>query len=99
MNAKQILLVDDDASLSAIIRQMLEGCGYAVTYAGTAEKAYNLLTDQRFHLILLDINLPDATGFEICRTLREASSVPVIFASARTSEDDRICGLEIGGDD
>lgn len=99
MNPKQILLVDDDASLSAIIRQMLEGCGYAVTHAASAEEAYSLLTEHRFHLILLDINLPDATGFEICRTLREASSVPVIFASARTSEDDRICGLEIGGDD
>ena len=53
MNPKQILLVDDDASLSAIIRQMLEGCGYAVTHAGTAEEAYTLLTDQRFHLIRL----------------------------------------------
>ena len=99
MNQKQILLVDDDASLSAIIRQMLEGCGYAVTHAASAEEAYSLLTDHRFHLILLDINLPDATGFEICRTIRAASSVPVIFASARTSEDDRIRGLEIGGDD
>ena len=99
MNRKQILLVDDDASLSALIRQMLEGCGYAVTYAETAEAAYDLLGKQRFHLLLLDINLPDATGFEICKTLREASDVPVIFASARTAEDDRICGLEIGGDD
>lgn len=99
MNQKQILLVDDDTALSAIIRQMLEGCGYAVTYAETAEAAYDLLAKQRFHLLLLDINLPDATGFEICRTLREASNVPVIFASARTAEDDRIRGLEIGGDD
>ncbi len=99
MNQKQILLVDDDTALSAIIRQMLEGCGYAVTYAETAEAAYDLLAKQRFHLLLLDINLPDATGFEVCRTLREASNVPVIFASARTAEDDRIRGLEIGGDD
>ena len=99
MNPKKILLVDDDASLSAIIKEMLEGCGYAVTYAGNAEEAFSLLTGQCFHLILLDINLPDATGFDICRTLREASSVPVIFASARTAEDDRIRGLEIGGDD
>lgn len=99
MNQKQILLVDDDTALSAIIRQMLEGCGYAVTYAETAEAAYDLLAKQRFHLLLLDINLPDTTGFEVCRTLREASNVPVIFASARTAEDDRIRGLEIGGDD
>ena len=98
MNPKQILLVDDDTALSAIIKQMLEGCGYAVTHAETAEQAYDLLAKQRFQL-LLDINLPDATGFEICKTLRQASSVPVIFASARTAEDDRIRGLEIGGDD
>lgn len=99
MERKHILLVDDDTSLSNIIRQMLEGCGYVVSYAETAEQAFALLAEQRFHLILLDINLPDATGFEICKSLREASSVPVIFASARTAEDDRVHGLEIGGDD
>ena len=99
MNQKRILLADDDTSLSEVIIQMLNGCGYAVTHAETAEEAYELLTKQRFHLILLDINLPDATGFDICRRLRETSSVPVIFASARTSEDDRIRGLELGGDD
>ena len=99
MNQKRILLADDDTSLSEVIIQMLNGCGYAVTHAETAGEAYELLTKQRFHLILLDINLPDATGFDICRRLRETSSVPVIFASARTSEDDRIRGLELGGDD
>ena len=99
MNRKHILLVDDDEALSGIIMQMLEGCGYAVSRAETAAQAYDLLAAQRFHLILLDINLPDGTGFEVCKALREASSVPVIFASARTAEDDRIYGLEIGGDD
>ncbi|HAG13941.1 MAG TPA: DNA-binding response regulator [Ruminococcus sp.] len=99
MERKHILLVDDDAALSAVIMQMLEGCGYAVSHAEHAEAAFDLLAQQRFHLILLDINLPDATGFEICRKLRESSSIPVIFASARTAEDDRVHGLEIGGDD
>ena len=99
MNRKQILLVDDDTALSALIVQMLEGCGYGVRHAQSAEEAFDLLAKQRFHLILLDINLPDATGFEVCKSLREISSVPVIFASARTAEDDRVRGLEIGGDD
>ena len=50
-------------------------------------------------MILLDINLPDGTGFELCKELRRVSNVPVIFASARTSEDDKITGLDMGGDD
>jgi two-component system response regulator VicR len=49
--------------------------------------------------VLLDVNLPDGTGFDVCRQLRSACSVPVIFASARTSEDDRVTGFDIGGDD
>ena len=99
MERKQILLVDDDTALAQIMAQMLEGCGFAVTKAETAAEAYDLLGAQRFHLLLLDINLPDATGFELCAELRKVSSVPVIFASARTAEDDRIKGLEIGADD
>ena len=99
MERKQILLVDDDNDLSAVIAQMLEGCGYAVSHAETAEQAFDLLAEKRFHLVQLDINLPDATGFDICKELRRVSGVPVIFASARTAEDDRVHGLEIGGDD
>ena len=99
MERKHILLVDDDDALSAVIMQMLEGCGYAVSRAASAEAAFDLLASARFHLILLDINLPDGTGFDVCKSLREFSSIPVIFASARTAEDDRIRGLELGGDD
>ena len=54
---------------------------------------------KRYDLIILDINLPDGTGFEVCEELRRVSNVPVIFASARTSVDDRINGFEKGGDD
>lgn len=99
MSAKKILIVDDDSDLSFIISEMLEGCGYETSRAENAEQAFDMLTDGKFHLILLDINLPDSTGFEICRQLREFSDVPVIFASARTSEDDRITGFDTGGDD
>lgn len=99
MSPKQILIIDDDEDLSFIISEMLESYGYGVTCAQNSEKAFELLSDNTYHLILLDINLPDTTGFELCRALRRVSTVPVIFASARTSETDRITGFDIGGDD
>lgn len=99
MQDKHILIIDDDEDLSFIICEMLEGYGYKVTCAGNTEQAFELLENNTYHLILLDINLPDGTGFEVCKELRRVSTVPVIFASARTSEDDRVTGFDIGGDD
>lgn len=99
MNGKHILIIDDDEDLSLIISDMLESYGYQTTCAKTGEEAFGLLTDHIYHVILLDINLPNTTGFELCQELRRTSTVPVIFASARTSETDRITGFEIGGDD
>ena len=96
---KNILIIDDDADLSFVITDMLESYGYNVTSAENAEQSFQLLGRMSFDLILLDINLPDSTGFEICKELRRVSNVPVIFASARTSESDRITGFDIGGDD
>lgn len=96
---RKILIVDDDTDLSDIICDFLRGCGYSTSHATDAEEAFRLLGSQRFSLVLLDINLPDATGFEICSELRRVSQVPVIFASARTAEDDRITGFDTGGDD
>ena len=96
---KEILIVDDDNDLAFIISEMLESYGYIVTTAESGEEAFDLLTRHSYHLILLDINLPDTTGLELCRELRKVSQVPVIFASARTSETDRITGFDIGGDD
>ena len=96
---REILIIDDDADLSMIISDMLSDQGYSVTCSGSSEEAFALLSDRTFHLILLDINLPDAEGFDVCRELRRVSEVPVIFASARTSETDRVTGLDLGGDD
>ncbi len=96
---KKILIVDDDEDLSYIISDLLENYGYQTSWAKDEKTAFSILAENTFHLILLDINLPDSTGFALCQKLREASTVPVIFASARTSEDDRITGLDLGGDD
>lgn len=96
---RKILMIDDDEDLSFIISEMLSNYGYGVTCATTGEEAFSLLSKETFHLLLLDINLPDETGFELCAELRKVSTVPVIFASARTGEDDRVTGFDIGGDD
>lgn len=96
---RQILIIDDDEDLSFIISEMLESYGYEVTCASDSARAFEMLGKNTYHLILLDINLPDTTGFELCKELRRISTVPVIFASARTSETDRITGFDIGGDD
>lgn len=96
---RTILIVDDDLDLSMLIQDMLEDNGYASLYAASLDEAYEVLTDNRCDLILLDINLPDGTGFTLCQELRQSSQIPIIFASARTSEDDKVNGLDMGGDD
>ena len=91
---ENILIVDDDEDLSNIISDMLEDYGYHVSRAEDSKAAFALLSENTYHLILLDINLPDSSGFELCEELRKVSTVPVIFASARTSETDRIAGFD-----
>ena len=95
----KILIIDDDEDLSMIISDMLQSYGYKVTCAENSETAFDLLSENTYHIILLDINLPDSDGFELCKELRRTSTIPVIFASARTSETDRITGFDNGGDD
>lgn len=99
MQKRQVLVIDDDEDLSYIISDMLENYGYGVTCANNSDRAFELLTCHNYQVILMDINLPGMSGFEICRELRRVSKVPVLFASARTNEDDRITGFDIGGDD
>ncbi len=99
MNGKRILIIDDDADLSFIMSEMLNDHGYETDFVSTGTEAFEKLTHGSYHLLILDINLPDETGFELCKELRKVSDVPVIFASARTSETDRITGFDIGGDD
>ena len=99
MKQVQIMIIDDDVDLSMLIEDMLLDEGYSVLHCTSMEDAYEKLEKETPQLILLDINLPDGTGFSLCQELRKRSKVPIIFASARTSEEDRINGLEIGGDD
>lgn len=94
----KILIVDDDKSLSFIMGEALKRHDYEVKLAYSEEECYQILEKNTFHLIILDINLPDSTGFQICKDLRRKSNIPIIFASARSSVTDRVDALDLGGD-
>jgi DNA-binding response OmpR family regulator len=94
----KILIVDDDKDLSFIISETLSKYGFITTLAYDGEEAYGLLEKNKYDIVVLDINLPDSSGFEICKEIRKMSKVPIIFASARSSVTDRVDGLEMGGD-
>lgn len=95
----RILIVEDEPSIVDTIQFPLETDGCSTESCGTGEEALSLLTKERFDLVVLDIGLPDMTGFEVCRRIRTTSNVPILFLTARSEEIDRVVGLEIGGDD
>lgn len=99
MKNYDVVIIDDDEDLAMIAKDLLEDEGYEVKWLESGEEGYEFLKDNTAKLIILDINLPGDTGFEFCKELRKNSTVPVIFVSARTSENDRITGLDLGGDD
>jgi DNA-binding response OmpR family regulator len=95
----RLLLVEDDESLALGIEFSLKDGGYEVSRASTVEGGKNLFHLELFHLILLDVNLPDGNGYELCKYIREKSDVPIIFLTACDEEVNIVQGLEIGGDD
>lgn len=99
MNNRDILILDDDIDLAMIASDTLEDHGYTVKIVGSIDEAYSLMEETKFKLIILDINLPEGTGFDFCTEIRKESTIPIIFISARTSDTDKVRGLDIGGDD
>lgn len=95
----RILVVDDEESISQFVSYNLRKEGYEVTVADDGDKAIAMLAEDTFDLVILDIMLPGADGYEVCRRLRAGSDTPVLFLSARDTELDKVVGLEIGGDD
>jgi DNA-binding response OmpR family regulator len=95
----RILVVEDEATLRSTVAYNLNKAGHEVRTAGDGEQALALAAAEQPDLVVLDIMLPVMDGFEVCRQLRQRSSVPVIFLTARDDEIDRVVGLEIGGDD
>ncbi|MGB8454682.1 MAG: response regulator transcription factor [Anaerocolumna sp.] len=96
---KWILLIEDNKALCTGLRFDLEEENYIVTMAGTAQEAFQLINRKEFDLILMDVNLPDENGFELCRKIKQLKDIPVIFLTACDLEKDAIKGFELGADD
>ena len=95
----KILLLEDDLSLINGLSFALKKQGFELGVARTLKEADNLWTDGKYDLLILDVSLPDGTGFEFCKKVRQVSKVPIIFLTAADEEVDIIMGLDIGGDD
>src|SRR5690242_10714835 len=96
---QSILIVEDEKVIADTIDYALKTEGFVPVWVMTGAEALATLARQPIALVLLDVGLPDASGFDICREIRRISSVPVIFLTARSEEVDRIVGLELGADD
>ncbi len=96
---KQILLIEDESSIADNIRYSLENDGFAVQWVMLGSEAIDTLKVESIDLVILDVGLPDQSGFEVCRQIRKFSDIPIIFLTARSDEIDRVVGLEIGADD
>ncbi|MCL1841796.1 MAG: response regulator transcription factor [Propionibacteriaceae bacterium] len=99
MGKTRVLVVDDEVTLSEAIVDYLTMFGMDAACVFTASDALEALTRQTFDLIVLDINLPDDSGFELCRQIRATSPVLILFTSVRDSEADVLAALSAGGDD
>jgi len=99
MARNKILLVEDEPKVCELIKAYLVKDGYDVTIAGDGKTAIEKAQLYKPDLILLDLNLPELDGLEVCRTIRKQSNVPIIMLTARDEEVDKVVGLEIGADD
>ena len=94
-----ILVVEDEASIAETIVYALQTEGFAPLWKTTGREALAALAGNPVALVVLDVGLPDMSGFDVCRQMQRAGTVPVIFLTARSSEVDKIVGLELGADD
>jgi DNA-binding response OmpR family regulator len=96
---ERILVVDDERPITESVRFALEREGYQAVEAHDGTTALDLARSQPFDLIVLDVMLPEVSGFEVCRILRQHSDLPILLLTAKSDESDRVVGLDIGADD
>ncbi len=94
-----MLVVEDDSRIRSVIRMALESEGYKVEDASSGESALRVFVATAPEIVILDVMLPDINGFDVCRTLRQDSGVPILMLSARSDTHDVVAGLEAGADD
>ena len=94
-----VLLVEDEENLASLVGAYLEQEGYRVIPVATGADALRAIEAEPVRLVVLDLNLPDMDGLDVCRQIRARSSVPVVMLTARDEEADRLAGLETGADD
>ncbi|HZA19772.1 MAG TPA: response regulator transcription factor [Actinomycetota bacterium] len=99
MQRRKVLVIEDEGSISAPLAEALEREGFQPTVAETGGAGLELAESVRPDIVLLDLMLPDMDGRDVCRRLREGSSVPIIMLTAKGTETDRVVGLELGADD
>lgn len=98
--AKKILVVEDETHLAKGLKFNLERSGYEVVVAGDGEAALELMQEQTFDLMILDLMLPKMGGIEVAKKIRESNTrFPILMLSAKSTEEDRAAGLEVGADD
>lgn len=95
----KILIIEDDLSLINGLSFAIKKQGYELDIARTSREADEIWSDGKYDLVILDVSLPDGSGFDICRKIRQTSKVPIIFLTAADEETDIIMGLDIGADD
>ena len=98
-NGGRVLLLEDDLSLTEGLSFALKKQGFEPDTARTVADAKKLWSEGKYSLLILDVSLPDGTGFEFCRYVRQSSRVPIIFLTASDEEINVVMGLDIGGDD
>jgi two-component system phosphate regulon response regulator OmpR len=98
-NARHLLVVDDDRRIRDLLSRYLVGEGFRVTTADSAKQARAKLDGMSFDLLILDVMMPGESGFDLARSIRENSDVPILMLTARSETENRIRGLELGADD
>jgi two-component system phosphate regulon response regulator OmpR len=95
----RVLVIDDDRKLCGLLSVYLGGSGFEVLTANDADDGLRLLRSDSPDIVVLDVMLPGKDGFEVCRTIRKTSGVPIVMLTARGEVTDRVVGLELGADD